>query len=227
MEEITIKKLYDLRRSVCGALLERYEYPWEALPHIGEMILTLGEALPAERYTYLGNQIWIAKTAVIAPSASLNGPLLVDEEAQIRPGAFLRGNAVVGKGAVVGNSTELKNCILFDAVEVPHFNYIGDSILGFHAHLGAGAVTSNVKSDRTQVVVRMQKDDGGSAEYRTGLKKLGAMLGDFAEVGCNSVLNPGTILGKNTTVYPLSPVRGFVPANHIYKKEGNIVKKRL
>lgn len=226
MNEITLKALFDLDRTICASYLKAYRYPWEVLSDIGEIILKIGQSLPSEQYAYEGNQIWIAKTAQVDGNVCLNGPLIVDEGAQIRHGAFIRGNVVVGKNAVAGNSTELKNCILFDAVEVPHFNYVGDSILGFHAHLGAGAVTSNVKADRSEVVLHVGGQDGQErAELKTGRTKLGAMVGDYVEVGCNSVLNPGTIIGRHTVIYPLSMVRGYLPEECIYKKEGNFIKK--
>lgn len=226
MKEITLRALFDLDRTICASYLDAYRVPWEVLSDIGKIILKIGQSLPSEQYTYEGNQIWIAKTARIAENVSLSGPLIVDEGAQIRHGAFIRGNVVIGKEAVVGNSTELKNCILFDAVEVPHFNYVGDSILGFHAHLGAGAVTSNVKADRSEVVLHLGGQDGKErTEIKTGRTKVGAMVGDYVEVGCNSVLNPGTLIGRHAVVYPLSMVRGYLPADCIYKKEGNVVQK--
>ncbi len=223
-EEITVKNLFDLKQSICGSYLEKYQYPWEILPDIEKLILTIEKTLSKDKFEYVGNQIWIAKTAEVAESVCLNGPLIVDEGAQIRHGAFIRGRAVIGKGAVVGNSTELKNCILFDAVEVPHFNYIGDSILGFHAHLGAGAITSNVKADRSEIRIHVSKD-GGTQGIESGLKKMGAMLGDYVEVGCNSVLNPGTVIGRNTIIYPLLSVRGYVEKDSIMKHEKNVIKK--
>lgn len=191
------------------------------LGKIHDFIIELGNTLPDDRYEKRGENIWIARTAKVAPTACLNGPLIVDEEAEIRHCAFVRGNAIVGKGAVVGNSTELKNVILFNRVQVPHYNYVGDSILGFKSHMGAGSITSNVKSDKTLVVLKSAEGE----ELATGLKKMGAMLGDFVEVGCNSVLNPGTIIGRNSNVYPLSSVRGFVPEGSIYKRQGEIVTK--
>lgn len=191
------------------------------LGKIHDFIIELGNTLPDDRYEKRGENIWIARTAKVAPTACLNGPLIVDEEAEIRHCAFVRGNAIVGKGAVVGNSTELKNVILFNRVQVPHYNYVGDSILGFKSHMGAGSITSNVKSDKTLVVLKSAEGE----ELATGLKKMGAMLGDFVEVGCNSVLNPGTIIGRNSNVYPLSSVRGFLPEGSIYKRQGEIVTK--
>lgn len=191
------------------------------LGKIHDFIIELGNTLPDDRYEKRGENIWIARTAKVAPTACLNGPLIVDEEAEIRHCAFVRGNAIVGKGAVVGNSTELKNVILFNRVQVPHYNYVGDSILGFKSHMGAGSITSNVKSDKTLVVLKSAEGE----ELATGLKKMGAMLGDFVEVGCSSVLNPGTIIGRNSNVYPLSSVRGFLPEGSIYKRQGEIVTK--
>ncbi len=219
--KITISELYDLKETIAAGLLEGLAYPWEALPKIHDFIISLGESLPKEIYEERGEHIWIAKSAKVAPTACLNGPLIVDEDAEIRHCAFVRGNAIVGKGAVVGNSTELKNVILFNKVQVPHYNYVGDSILGYKSHMGAGSITSNVKSDKTLVVV---KGEGISIE--TGLKKMGAMLGDNVEVGCNSVLNPGTVVGPNTNIYPTSMVRGVIPADSIYKKATEITGKR-
>ena len=220
MEAMKISNLYDLERTVAAPFRKQFTYPWEALAGIREFIVTLGNSLPEDRFEKRGEDVWIAKSARVAPTAFLNGPCIVDENAEIRHCAFVRGSAVIGKGAVVGNSTELKNVILFDQVQVPHYNYVGDSILGFKAHMGAGAITSNVKSDKTPVVVK-----AGKLQIATGLKKFGAMLGDCVEVGCNSVLNPGTVIGRNTNVYPLSRVRGFVPEGHIFKAQDEIVKK--
>lgn len=219
---ITVSELYDLKETIASELLKEVTYPWEALPKIHDFIISLGEKLPKEIYEERGEHIWVAKSAKIAPTACLNGPLIVDEDAEIRHCAFVRGNAIVGKGAVVGNSTELKNVILFNKVQVPHYNYVGDSILGYKSHMGAGSITSNVKSDKTLVVV---KGEGLSIE--TGLKKMGAMLGDNVEVGCNSVLNPGTVIGRNTNIYPTSMVRGVIPADSIYKKATEITGKRM
>ena len=221
-EMITVSELYDLKETIASELLKEVTYPWEALPKIHDFIISLGERLPKEIYEERGEHIWVAKSAKVAPTACLNGPLIVDEEAEIRHCAFVRGNAIVGKGAVVGNSTELKNVILFNKVQVPHYNYVGDSILGYKSHMGAGSITSNVKSDRTLVTV---KGEGISIE--TGLKKMGAMLGDNVEVGCNSVLNPGTVIGRNTNIYPASMVRGVIPADSIYKKATEIAGKRM
>ena len=221
MENITIENLYDLKETIAADLFTEAEYPWEVLPRIHDFILELGKRLPEEIYEKRGEDIWVAKNAKVAPTACLNGPLIIDEEAEVRHCAFVRGNAIVGKGAVVGNSTELKNVVLFNKVQVPHYNYVGDSVLGFKSHMGAGSITSNVKSDKTLVTVR-----GAGASMATGLKKMGAMLGDYVEVGCNSVLNPGTVIGSHTNVYPLSSVRGVVPANSIYKNRSEVVEKR-
>lgn len=221
MEKYSIKNLFNLDETIAKELFEETQYPWELLPKIGEYILTLGESLSEEKYLKIKENVWIAKNADIAPTACINGPCIIDENAQIRHCAFIRGNAIVGKGAVVGNSTELKNVILFNKVQVPHYNYVGDSILGFCSHMGAGSITSNVKSDKTLVVVKSDEE-----QISTGLKKFGAMLGDHVEVGCNSVLNPGTVIGRNTNVYPISMVRGCVPADSIYKRKGEIVPKK-
>lgn len=220
MEQYKINNLYNLEETIAGKLFEGAEYPWELLPKISSFILELGNSLPKDRYEQIQENVWAAKSAKIAPSACINGPAIIDEEAEIRHCAFIRGNAIVGKGAVVGNSTELKNVILFNKVQVPHYNYVGDSILGFKSHMGAGSITSNIKSDKTLVVVK-----DGEEEIETGLKKFGAMLGDNVEVGCNSVLNPGTVIGRNTNVYPTSMVRGCIPAGSIYKKRGEVAGK--
>ena len=222
MEQCKIQNLYDLGETIAAQLLESAVYPWEVLPKIGDFIVALGNTLDSDRYEKRGENIWIAKTAKAAPSAYLNGPLIIDEEAEIRHCAFIRGNAIVGKGSVVGNSTELKNVIIFNSVQVPHYNYVGDSVLGFKSHMGAGLITSNVKSDKTLVVVK-----SGEQKIQTGLKKFGAMLGDGVEVGCNSVLNPGTVVGRNTNIYPLSMVRGVIPANSIYKNKNEIASKEI
>ena len=219
-EGLKIENMYTLSETIAADLLESVTYPWEALPKIGEFIKKLGASLPAEEYDYKGGDVWIAKDAEVFPSAYIHGPAIIGKGAEIRHCAFIRGNAIVGEGAVVGNSTELKNVILFNKVQVPHYNYVGDSILGFKAHMGAGSITSNVKSDKKLVVVHTKE---GNIE--TGLKKFGAMLGDRVEVGCNSVLNPGTVLGPDVNVYPTSSVRGYVPAGHIYKSAEKIVEK--
>jgi NDP-sugar pyrophosphorylase family protein len=220
IQQLTINELYDLNETIAAKLFEGATYPWELLSKISSFIVDLGNSLPADKFEKRGENIWIAKSAKVAPTACLNGPCIIDEEAEVRHCAFIRGNAIVGKGAVVGNSTELKNVILFNKVQVPHYNYVGDSILGYKSHMGAGSITSNVKSDKTLVTV---KSAYGNIE--TGLKKMGAMLGDNVEVGCNSVLNPGTVIGRNSNVYPTSMVRGFVEANSIYKKQGEIAIK--
>jgi len=220
MNTITIKNLYTLEETIAADLFNDVTYPWEVLPKISAFIKELGATLDPEVYEKRGEDIWVAKSAKVAPTACLNGPLIIDEEAEIRHCAFVRGSAIVGKGAVVGNSTELKNVVLFNKVQVPHYNYVGDSILGYKAHMGAGSITSNVKSDKTLVVIKVI---GNPIE--TGLKKVGAMLGDNVEVGCNSVLNPGTVIGKNSNVYPTSCVRGVIPANSIHKNSGEIIAK--
>lgn len=221
MEQYMIKNLYTLEETIAADLFQDAAYPWELLSRISGFILELGAKLPADKYTQIKENVWVANSAKVAPTACINGPAIIDEEAEIRHCAFIRGNAIVGKGAVVGNSTELKNVILFNKVQVPHYNYVGDSILGFKAHMGAGSITSNVKSDKTLVVVK-----NGEEQIETGLKKFGAMLGDCVEVGCNSVLNPGTVIGKNSNVYPTSMVRGCIPAGSIYKNQGEVVEKR-
>lgn len=221
MEECKIKNLYNLEETMAKELLEKVTYPWEALPKISEFILLLGSKLDGNQYEKIGDDIWIAKSAKVAPTAFIQGPAIIGEKAEIRHSAFIRGKAIIGEGAVVGNSTELKNVILFNKVQVPHYNYVGDSILGYQSHMGAGAITSNVKSDKKLVVVK-----NGNKQIKTDLKKFGAMLGDKVEVGCGSVLNPGTVIGKNTNIYPLSSVRGVVAKNSIYKSQNEIVEKR-
>lgn len=221
LQNATIAELYTLEETIAGGLFEGLTYPWEALSKIKDFIVALGETLPGEIYERREGNIWIARNAKVFPSAYIGGPAIIDEEAEIRHCAFIRGSAIVGKGAVVGNSTELKNVILFNKVQVPHYNYVGDSILGYKAHMGAGSITSNVKSDKTLVVVK-----AGGQRCETGLKKFGAMLGDHVEVGCNSVLNPGTVIGKNTNIYPTSMVRGVIPADSIYKRQGEVAAKR-
>ena len=221
MEEFKISNLYDLNETIAAELLQTAEYPWELLPKISAFILELGAKLPKDTYTEIKEHVWVADSATIAPTACINGPAIIDEDAEVRHCAFIRGNAIVGKGAVVGNSTELKNVILFNKVQVPHYNYVGDSILGFKAHMGAGSITSNVKSDKTLVVVKNQEE-----RVETGLKKFGAMLGDHVEVGCNSVLNPGTVIGRHSRIYPTSCVRGFVPPNSIYKTNCGEITER-
>ncbi len=217
---VKIKDLYDLDHSLAGEYLKGFTYPWEALAGIGELILRLGPQLPADEYEQTGENIWIAKDAVIFPHVNIYGPAIIGHGTEVRPSAFIRGNALVGNDCVVGNSTELKNVILFDNVQVPHYNYVGDSILGYKAHMGAGSITSNVKSDKLNVVI---KNNGELIE--TGRKKVGAMLGDCVEVGCNSVLNPGTVVGRCTDIYPVSCVRGVIPEFSIYKDKDNILPK--
>lgn len=220
LKSVTIKELYTLDETIAAKIFDGVTYPWEVLPRISGFIIELGNTLPEDKYERRDGNIWIARNAKIYPSAYIGGPAIIDEEAEIRHCAFIRGNAIVGRGAVVGNSTELKNVILFNKVQVPHYNYVGDSILGYKAHMGAGSITSNVKSDKTLVVVK-----AGEERFETGLKKFGAMLGDCVEVGCNSVLNPGTVVGINTNIYPGSMVRGIIPRNSIYKKQGEVVIK--
>ena len=220
MKELTVSELYSLDETLAKDIFEDVTYPWEVLPKIGEFIQKLGDTLSEEEYEKRGENIWIAKSAKVAPTACIHGPAIIGKDAEVRHCAFIRGNAIVGEGAVVGNSTELKNVILFNKVQVPHYNYVGDSVLGYKAHMGGGSITSNVKSDKTLVTV---KTPDGPIE--TGLKKFGAMLGDNVEVGCGSVLNPGTVVGAHTNIYPLSMVREFVPANSIYKKRGEVAEK--
>lgn len=217
---LTINDLFDISQTIAGEYLKEYQYPWEVLPHIGSIILEIGKSLSDEEYEQTGENIWIARTAKIAATACISGPAIIGKNAEVRHCAFVRGNVIVGEGAVVGNSTELKNVILFQKVQVPHYNYVGDSILGYKAHMGAGSITSNVKSDKSLVTVSWSE-----GKIETGLKKFGAILGDEVEVGCNSVLNPGTIIGKNSNVYPLSMVRGFIPDDSIYKKQGEVIRK--
>ena len=221
MENIKIQDMYSLEETIARDLLEKYDYPWEVLPHIKEFIVKLGNRLPKDIYEKRGDDIWIAKSAKVLDSAYIGGPCIIDEEAEIRHCAFIRGSAIVGKRAVVGNSTELKNVILFNKVQVPHYNYVGDSILGYMSHMGAGSITSNVKSDKTLVVIK-----NGEEMIETGIKKVGAMLADNVEVGCNSVLNPGTVICKDTNIYPTSCVRGVIPPHSIYKEKGVIDSKR-
>jgi NDP-sugar pyrophosphorylase family protein len=220
MNALECKNLFDLTHTKAAKLLESVQYPWEALPKIHDMILEIGVALPEDLYEKRGEDVWIAKSASVAPTAYIKGPAIIGEETEVRHCAFIRGNALVGNHAVVGNSTELKNVILFDNVQVPHYNYVGDSILGYRSHMGAGSITSNVKSDKKLVTIRTPE---GMIE--TGLKKFGAILGDCVEVGCGTVLNPGSVVGHDSMIYPLSMVRGFVPANAIYKKQGEVADR--
>ena len=221
MEALTVKELYTLDQTIARGIFEGVTYPWEVLPKISAFIVELGNTLSGDEYEKRGENVWIAKSAKIAPTAYINGPAIIGKDAEVRHCAFIRGNAIVGEGAVVGNSTELKNVILFNKVQVPHYNYVGDSILGYKSHMGAGSITSNVKSDKKLVVVKTPE---GNIE--TGMKKFGAMLGDEVEIGCGSVLNPGTVVGSHSNIYPLSSVRGFVPGNSIYKKQGEVVEKK-
>ena len=220
MEEYRIENLYNLEQTIAKDIFEGVTYPWEVLPKIEEFIISLGKTLDKNEYEEKGENIWIAKSAKVAPTAYIAGPAIIGKNAEIRHCAFIRGKAIVGEGAVVGNSTELKNVILFNKVQVPHYNYVGDSILGYKSHMGAGSITSNVKSDKKLVIVKNDKE-----QIETGLKKFGAMLGDEVEVGCSSVLNPGTVIGKHTNIYPLSSVRGVVPEHSIYKNKNEIVEK--
>ena len=220
MEECKIKNLYNLDETIAKDIFDGVTYPWEVLTKIEEFIIKLGKTLNPTEYEEKGENIWIAKSAKVAPTAYIAGPAIIGKNAEIRHCAFIRGKAIVGEGAVVGNSTELKNVILFNKVQVPHYNYVGDSILGYKSHMGAGSITSNVKSDKKLVIVK-----NGKEQIETGLKKFGAMLCDEVEVGCGSVLNPGTVIGKHTNIYPLSSVRGVVPEHSIYKNKNEIVEK--
>lgn len=220
MDTCKIKNLYNLDETIAKDLFEGAEYPWEVLPKISDFIMELGNTLSEEEYEKRGEDIWVAKSAKVAESAYIHGPAIIGKEAEVRHCAFIRGNALVGEGAVVGNSTELKNVVLFNKVQVPHYNYVGDSILGYKAHMGAGSITSNVKSDKKPVIVK-----AGTERLETGLKKFGAMIGDEVEVGCGSILNPGTVVGPCSSIYPLSSVREVVPADSIYKKRGEVAEK--
>lgn len=222
MKDLKIKNLYNLNETIAADLFTGKDYPWEVLPEIGKFILKLGPTLPKDEYDQVGEDVWVAKSADVFPSAYIHGPAIIGKEAEVRHCAFIRGNAIVGEGAVVGNSTELKNVVLFNKVQVPHYNYVGDSILGFKAHMGAGSITSNVKADKMLVKVH-----AGAENMETGLKKFGAMLGDNVEVGCNAVLNPGTVIGRETNVYPTSMVRGFIPARSIFKNTGEVMSKKI
>ena len=221
MKDYTIEKLLNLKETIATELFEGKTYPWEVLPEIGDFIVKLGNTLDPEEYEHREGDIWIAKTAKVAPTACINGPVIIGKDAEVRHCAFIRGKAIIGEGAVVGNSTELKNAVLFNKVQVPHYNYVGDAVLGYKSHMGAGSICSNVKSDKELVVVKDREE-----KVETGLKKFGAMLGDNVEVGCGSVLNPGTVIGRNTNIYPLSSVRGCVPAESIYKSGKEVVKKQ-
>ena len=221
LEEMKMKELFDMSHTIAERIFDNHAYPWEVLPEIGDFIRSLGSLLPENEYRKIGKDIWIHKTAKVAPTIMMTGPMIICAGANVRHNAFLRGNVIIGEKAVVGNSCELKNALLFDEVQVPHFNYVGDSILGYKSHMGAGSITSNVKSDKKLVVVKTPE---GNME--TGLKKFGAMLGDEVEVGCGTVLNPGSVVGSHSNIYPLSSVRGFVPAGSIYKKQGEVVEKQ-
>ena len=220
LEALTVKENYSLDQTIAKDIFNGVTYPWEVLPKISSFILELGATLSEDEYEKRGENVWVAKSAKVAPTAFINGPAIIGKDAEVRHCAFIRGNAIVGEGAVVGNSTELKNVVLFNKVQVPHYNYVGDSVLGYKSHMGAGSICSNVKSDKKLVVVK-----DGDEKIETGLKKFGAMLGDHVEVGCGSVLNPGTVIGRNTNIYPLSPVRGCIPADSIYKNAAEIIKK--
>lgn len=221
MSFTTIKELYSLDKTIAAPLFDGHEYPWEILPLLKSYIVDLGKTLDPEKFDEVSENVWIAKSATVFPSAYIAGPCIIDEGAEIRHCAFIRGSVIVGKGSVVGNSTEVKNSLIFDCVQVPHYNYVGDSVLGYRSHMGAGSITSNVKSDKTLV-----KATVNGRRIETGMKKFGAMIGDYVEVGCGSILNPGTIIGKNTNIYPLSSVRGSVAPNSIYKKAGEVAEKR-
>jgi NDP-sugar pyrophosphorylase family protein len=220
-EKIMITELFDLEQTIAKDIFEGCTFPWEVLSKIGEFIVKLGESLPEDEYEKRGENVWVARSATVFPTAYINGPCIIGKNAEVRHCAFIRGNAIVGEGAVVGNSTELKNVILFNKVQVPHYNYVGDSVLGFKAHMGAGSITSNVKSDKKLITIK-----GPDENIDTGIKKIGAFLGDNVEVGCGSVLNPGTIVGRESNIYPLSSVRGYVPEKSIYKKQGEVAEKR-
>ena len=220
MKECQITNLYDLTQTNARKIFEGCTYPWEVLPKIKDFIIELGNSLDLNEYNKIGENIWISKTAKIAPTVFVSGPTIIGNNTEIRHCAFIRGNAIVGDNCVVGNSTELKNVILFNNVQVPHYNYVGDSILGYKSHMGAGSITSNVKSDKQLVIVK-----NGDSKIETGLKKFGAMIGDNVEIGCGSVLNPGSVIGRNSNIYPLSSVRGVISSNSIYKKQGEIINK--
>lgn len=219
-ENLKNKNLFNMEETIASAIFDDTEYPWEVLPKIKDFILALGKCLPEEEYEEREEHVWIAKSAKIYPNTTILAPCIIGKHTEVRPGAFIRGNAIVGEECVVGNSTELKNVLLFNNVQVPHYNYVGDSILGYKSHMGAGSITSNVKSDKTDITIRYQGD-----KIHTGLKKMGAILGNFVEIGCGTVMNPGTIIGSNTNVYPLSMTRGYIPKGSIYKRQGEVVEK--
>ena len=220
MEKIKILDLFDLEHTVAKELFLKYEYPWQVLSEIGDFIKEYGKNLSKDEYDEISENVWVSKGAKIAPTAYIEGPVIIGKGSEVRHGAYIRGKALVGENCVVGNSVELKNVIIFDNVQVPHYNYVGDSVLGYRSHMGAGSITSNIKQDRKNIVIK-----AGEEAFETGLRKIGAMLGDFVEIGCNCVLNPGSIVGKNTNVYPLSNVRGFIPENSIYKRLGEVTEK--
>ena len=220
MKELTVAQLYTLEETIARDIFQGVTYPWEVLPKIGAFIKELGETLPAEEYDKVGEDVWIAKSATVFESAYIHGPAIIGKNAEVRQCAFIRGNAIVGEKAVVGNSTELKNVLIFNHVEVPHYNYVGDSILGYRSHMGAGSITSNIKADRKNIEIRV-----GNEKIATGMRKIGAILGDYVEIGCGAVLNPGSVIGHHTNVYPLSMVRGYVEKESIYKKQGEVVAK--
>ena len=221
-DNLKCKTLFNLDETIAKDIFNDVTFPWEVLPKIKDFIIELGKTLSLEEYSHPQEDIWIAKSATVAANASINGPCIIGKKTEVRPGAFIRGNAIVGEYCVVGNSTELKNVILFNNVQVPHYNYVGDSILGYKSHMGAGSITSNVKADKMLVKVSV-----GGERIETGLKKFGAMLGDHVEVGCNAVLNPGTVIGRESNVYPTSMVRGFVPARSIFKNTGEVISKKI
>ena len=220
-QELTVQALLELNETIAAVFFEGLTYPWEVFAELDQKIIALGESLPEEIYEKRGDHIWVARSAKVASTACLNGPLIIDEEAEIRHCAFIRGSAVIGKNCVVGNSTEIKSSILFNCVQTPHYNYVGNSVLSYKSHMGAGSITSNLKSDKSPVSIAV-----GDKKLETGLKKMGAILGSYVEVGCNSVMNPGTVIGHHTNIYPLSMVRGYIPAGSIYKKAGEVVEKQ-
>lgn len=226
MEEAKIVNLYDLNETIAKDLISKYEYPWEVLPHISDYILEIGPNLPEDEYKEIAENVWVHKTATIDKSATIKGPTIIGSDTEVRPGAYIRGKVIIGNECVIGNSCEFKNCILFNVVKVPHYSYVGDSIIGFHSHMGAGAIASNLKADNQAVVIKKYDNEGNVVEsLETGMRKIGAMLGDSVEIGCQCVLNPGTVVGRYSNVYPLSMVRGVVPEKHIYKAKDNIVPK--
>ena len=226
MEEAKIVNLYDLNETIAKDLISKYEYPWEVLPHISDYILEIGPTLPEDEYKEIAENVWVHKTATIDKSATIKGPTIIGSDTEVRPGAYIRGKVIIGNECVIGNSCEFKNCILFNVVKVPHYSYVGDSIIGFHSHMGAGAIASNLKADNQAVTIKKYDNDGNVVEsLETGMRKIGAMLGDSVEIGCQCVLNPGTVVGRYSNVYPLSMVRGVVPEKYIYKAKDNIVPK--